>query len=277
MDVIRVAHSGLPRRLRASSTGIVAAVFLVGDVLFEPPIAIVAAVAVGLDGSRHVYLLPKSRSRRPSIRVLEQPSPRRALRGRRRRGGRRDRWCFRSDLDVQAPGHARRILVVADLEDMAAGQTYWDRLAPRRADAERSGRCPGVQPLADRLADERRGRCTGRGRRTSHRVAEAIPAEHVDASVGDPDPLQAIDDSVRLFAPDDVILVTRADDDASWLEVEPISPGTLRCSDHAPRGRLITSWSTDIDAPPALPAERPRSSSPVMIDRCVDARSWSRA
>ena len=51
-------------------------------------------------------------------------------------------------------------------------------------------------------------------------VAKAIPTDHVDASVGDADPLQAIDDAVRLFAPDAVVLVTRDDDEASWLESE---------------------------------------------------------
>lgn len=48
-------------------------------------------------------------------------------------------------------------------------------------------------------------------------VAKAIPTEDVEASVGDVDPLQAIDDAVRLFAPDAVVVVTR-DDEASWLE-----------------------------------------------------------
>ena len=49
-------------------------------------------------------------------------------------------------------------------------------------------------------------------------VAKAIPTAHVEASVGDVDPLQAIDDAVRLFAPDAVVVVTRDDDEASWLE-----------------------------------------------------------
>ena len=48
-------------------------------------------------------------------------------------------------------------------------------------------------------------------------VAKAIPTEQVEARVGDVDPLQALDDAVRLFAPDAVVVVTRADDEASWL------------------------------------------------------------
>lgn len=49
-------------------------------------------------------------------------------------------------------------------------------------------------------------------------VARAIPTEHVDASVGDADPLQAIDDAVRLFDPDAVVVVTRDDEEATWLK-----------------------------------------------------------
>ena len=49
-------------------------------------------------------------------------------------------------------------------------------------------------------------------------VAKAIPIEHVEVGVGDVDPRQAIDDAVRLFAPDAVVVVTRDDGEASWLE-----------------------------------------------------------
>jgi hypothetical protein len=48
-------------------------------------------------------------------------------------------------------------------------------------------------------------------------IADAIP-EAVDARVGDVDPLQAIDDAVRAFAPDEVVVVTREDTESSWLE-----------------------------------------------------------
>jgi hypothetical protein len=49
-------------------------------------------------------------------------------------------------------------------------------------------------------------------------VAEALPADPVDAEVGDSDPLQAIDDAVRTFAPHQVVLVTKDEDEETWLE-----------------------------------------------------------
>ncbi len=52
----------------------------------------------------------------------------------------------------------------------------------------------------------------------AEQVADAIPSEHVEAEVGDTNPLQAIDDAVRTFGPDEVVLVTRPDEDVSWLE-----------------------------------------------------------
>jgi hypothetical protein len=50
------------------------------------------------------------------------------------------------------------------------------------------------------------------------KAAEASPTENVRARVGDPDPVKAIEDALRTFAADEVIVVTRPDDQASWLE-----------------------------------------------------------
>ncbi|HWB21798.1 MAG TPA: hypothetical protein VG652_02800 [Gaiellaceae bacterium] len=49
-------------------------------------------------------------------------------------------------------------------------------------------------------------------------AAEAVPGEPSDSRVGDTDPLQAIDDALRTFPADQVVVVTRPDDQASWLE-----------------------------------------------------------
>jgi hypothetical protein len=50
------------------------------------------------------------------------------------------------------------------------------------------------------------------------RTAEATPTENVEASVGDSDPLTAIDDALRTFRADEILVVTRPDDQAGWLE-----------------------------------------------------------
>jgi hypothetical protein len=49
-------------------------------------------------------------------------------------------------------------------------------------------------------------------------VGEAIPATSVETAVGDPDPLLAVEDALRQFPADDIVVVTRPDDDATWLE-----------------------------------------------------------
>ena len=49
-------------------------------------------------------------------------------------------------------------------------------------------------------------------------VAEATPSDDVDSQVGDSDPVKAIEDALRSFPADEVIIVTLPDEDAGWLE-----------------------------------------------------------
>jgi hypothetical protein len=48
--------------------------------------------------------------------------------------------------------------------------------------------------------------------------AVAPEADRVEAEVGDTDPVQAIEDALRTFPADELVLVTRREDDAAWLE-----------------------------------------------------------
>jgi hypothetical protein len=43
-------------------------------------------------------------------------------------------------------------------------------------------------------------------------------AEHVEAEVGDSDPLLAVEDALRTFDADEIVVVTRTGENASWLE-----------------------------------------------------------
>ena len=49
-------------------------------------------------------------------------------------------------------------------------------------------------------------------------TADATPTQDVEARVGDSSPVKAIEDALREFPADEVLVVTRSDDDASWLE-----------------------------------------------------------
>jgi hypothetical protein len=49
-------------------------------------------------------------------------------------------------------------------------------------------------------------------------AADATPTEDVEARVGDSAPIKAIEDALRTFAADEILVVTRPEDQASWLE-----------------------------------------------------------
>jgi hypothetical protein len=50
------------------------------------------------------------------------------------------------------------------------------------------------------------------------KTAKATPTTNVEASAGDSDPLKAIEDALREFPADEIVVVTRPDDEAGWLE-----------------------------------------------------------
>jgi hypothetical protein len=50
------------------------------------------------------------------------------------------------------------------------------------------------------------------------KTAEATPTEDVEARVGDADPLKAIEDALRTFDADEILVVAHRDDEAVWLE-----------------------------------------------------------
>lgn len=49
-------------------------------------------------------------------------------------------------------------------------------------------------------------------------TADATPTDDVEARVGDPAPIKAIEDALRTFSADEILVVARPDDQASWLE-----------------------------------------------------------
>ena len=49
-------------------------------------------------------------------------------------------------------------------------------------------------------------------------LAAGLPDGTVATRVGDSDPVQAIEDALREHPADEVIVVTRPDDEATWLE-----------------------------------------------------------
>jgi hypothetical protein len=74
-------------------------------------------------------------------------------------------------------------------------------------------------------------------------IADALPSQETEASAGDPDPLQAAKDALREFAADEVVVVTRPDEEATWLE-EGSSDAIARALGGLKVTRLTVSDST---------------------------------
>ena len=118
--------------------------------------------------------------------------------------------------------------------------------APRRGRSpcgrgrRRPRRLPGSQLSAPPLG-LRRGRSPGRSRAAARGVARQRSAsEGVEArgEVGDADPIQAMDDALRTFGADEIVISTHPPGRSNWLEKEVIERARERypVADHA-RGR----------------------------------------
>jgi hypothetical protein len=49
-------------------------------------------------------------------------------------------------------------------------------------------------------------------------TADATPTDDVEARVGDSNPVRAIEDALRTFPADEILVVGRPDEEANWLE-----------------------------------------------------------
>ena len=112
---------------------------------------------------------------------------------------------------------ARRILVVT-----TANAPQADVEAVVRAHAGADAEVQVVAPASkiswlDRLTnaeDDARADAADRAEAAS----EAATGDQADGHVGDVDPLQAIEDALRMFGAEEVVILTAPDEKASWLE-----------------------------------------------------------
>jgi hypothetical protein len=119
---------------------------------------------------------------------------------------------------------SRRLLVVATAP--VAEDELRERVKEHSGETEAEVRvvAPAVElsPL-EWLAsdvDEAREQAAGVAREAEQAVRP--DAERVEAEVGDTDPLQAIEDALRQFPADEVIVVTRPGEEARWLEQDTV-------------------------------------------------------
>ena len=111
----------------------------------------------------------------------------------------------------------RRLLVVVTTEvPDATLREHVRRLAGDDAEVLVVAPASGISRLdwLTNAEDDARAEASSRG----DKAAEATPTTDVEAQVGDSDPVKAIEDALREFPADEVLVVTHPDDDASWLE-----------------------------------------------------------
>jgi hypothetical protein len=85
-----------------------------------------------------------------------------------------------------------------------------------------------LSPLDWLANDEDDARAEAESRAVEVGQAVAPQADQVEAEVGDSDPVQAIEDALRTFPADELVLVTRKADDAGWLEEGTASEALAR-------------------------------------------------
>jgi hypothetical protein len=71
-------------------------------------------------------------------------------------------------------------------------------------------------------------------------IADALPSQEAETSAGDSDPLLAVRDALAEFAADEVVVVTRPDEAATWLE-EGSSDAIARAIGGIKLTRLVVS------------------------------------
>jgi hypothetical protein len=119
------------------------------------------------------------------------------------------------------PVSTRRLLVVttAVLEPETLRERVERHAGGRPAEIKIVAPAADVSPLQWLASDEDAAR--GDAERVAGESAAAVEGEaRVETEVGDTDPVQAIEDALRTFPADEVIVITREGDDASWLEAD---------------------------------------------------------
>jgi hypothetical protein len=115
---------------------------------------------------------------------------------------------------------ARHILVVTTAP--VDGEALRDRVLEHTGDDEPEVKvvatASDLSPLDWLANDEDDARAEAGARAMGVGRAVAPEADRVEAEVGDTDPVQAIEDALRTFPADELVLVTRKEDDAGWLE-----------------------------------------------------------
>jgi hypothetical protein len=120
-----------------------------------------------------------------------------------------------------APGSedVRRILVIAN--ETVGGHELFDVIAERAEGVEEEVLvvCPALNsPLKTWVSDEDDARQQARVRLDATLGRLAAIGVHARGEVGDGDPVQAMDDALRTFGADEIVISTHPEGRSNWLE-----------------------------------------------------------
>jgi hypothetical protein len=115
---------------------------------------------------------------------------------------------------------SRRLLVVTTVpvEDKALRALVREHTGSEEAEVKVVAPASDVSPLQWLASDEDDARREAADVAEESARAVGDEARVEDVEVGDTDPVQAIEDALREFPADEVLVVTRAGDEATWLE-----------------------------------------------------------
>jgi hypothetical protein len=129
----------------------------------------------------------------------------------------------------KSPPGERRILVIAN--ETVAGETLRDEIRRRSEGVEERVRvvCPAlVSPMRYFASDEDAGRARAQERLELSLAGLRDAGITAEGEVGDADPLQAIEDGLRTFGADEVIISTHPEGKSQWLERGVVSAARQR-------------------------------------------------
>jgi universal stress protein family protein len=124
----------------------------------------------------------------------------------------------------------RHILVVAN--ETVAGRALRGEIVDRaRSGAEVLVVCPALNsPLRHWASDEDHARAEAQARLDESLAALGREGVEARGEVGDADPIQAIEDALRTFGADEIVISTHPPGRSNWLEKEVIARARERCN-----------------------------------------------
>lgn len=114
------------------------------------------------------------------------------------------------------------VVMIASAEPATLREEVLRHVGDARAEVKIVAPASDLSPLQWLANDEDEAREDAA--QQADKAAEAVePAAAVETEVGDSDPVQAVEDALRTFPADQIVIVTGSADEAGWLEEDSAS------------------------------------------------------